>query len=166
MVDDLAAWQVRISYGHYTTKVTILSFLAGHEVVWLPVTHCSLNPTEMAWARVKSHIKANTKAFNLTEVERLGWEGFSIVTADRWSKLIKHVQEKKEDHYWACDGLYQQVVEWFIIQFGDGDSDSDDENDVSSIAESDGSTDDDSSTTTDQGSISEEDDECCCEHLG
>lgn len=133
-------------------------------MVRLPVAHCSLNPIEMAWAQVKGHIKANTKAFNLTEVERLAWEGFSIVTADRWHKLVKHVQEKVEDHYWACDGLYQQVVERFIIQFGEGDSDSDDENDASSIDESDGSTDDDCSTTTDQGSISEEDDECCCEH--
>ena len=118
----------------------------------------------MAWAHVKRHIKTNTKAFNLTEVESLAWEGFSIVTADCWCKLIKHVQEKVEDHYWSCDGLYQRVVERFVIQFGDGDSNPDYENDASSIAESDDSTDDDCRTTTDQGSISEEDDECCCEH--
>ena len=94
----------------------------------------------MAWAQVIGHININTKAFNLTEVERLPWEAFSILTADRWHKLIKHVQEKVEDHYWAGDGLYLQVVEQFIIQFGDGYSDSDDENDASSTAESDNST--------------------------
>uniref|UniRef100_A0A1X7SNW9 Tc1-like transposase DDE domain-containing protein n=1 Tax=Amphimedon queenslandica TaxID=400682 RepID=A0A1X7SNW9_AMPQE len=33
---------------------------AGHEVVRLPVAHCTLNPIELAWAQVKGHIKANT----------------------------------------------------------------------------------------------------------
>ena len=93
-------------------------------MVRLPVVHCSLNPIEMAWAQVKGHIKANTKAFNLTEVERLAWEGFSIVTADRWRKLIDHVREKVEDHYWVCDGLYQQCVRWFFIEVGGRDDDS------------------------------------------
>ena len=132
-------------------------------MVRLPVPHCTLNPIEMAWAQVKGHIKANTKAFNLTEVEQLAWRGFSIVTADRWHKLIKHVREKVEDHYWDCDSLYQQFVDRFIIRFGDGDSDSDDENDASSLAECDGSTDGDCNTTSDRDSISEEDDASCCE---
>ena len=85
------------------------------------------------------------------------------MTADRWSKLVKHVRKKVEDHYWDCDGLYQQFVDQFIIQFVDGDSDCDDENDASSLAECDGSTDGDCSTTSYQGSISEEDNASFCE---
>lgn len=80
----------------------------------------------MAWAQVKGHIKANTKEFNLTEVEQLAWQGFGVVTATRWSKLIKHVEEKVEDHYWECEGLHRRFVDRFIIEFGKGDSDSDD----------------------------------------
>ena len=97
--------------------------VAGHEVVRLPVAHCTLNPIEMAWAQVKGHIKSNTKKFNLTEVEQLAWQDFGIVTADDWRKLVEHVRDKVEDHYWTSDGLYQQYVEQFIIHFNDGDND-------------------------------------------
>ena len=41
--------------------------MAGHEVLHLPVVHCTLNPIELAWAQVKGHVKANTHEFNLTE---------------------------------------------------------------------------------------------------
>jgi hypothetical protein len=78
---------------------------AGHEVVRLPVAHCTLNPIEMAWAQVKGYIKANNQKFNLREVERLAHEGFDIVTPELWASLVKHVREKVEDHYWENDGL-------------------------------------------------------------
>ncbi len=55
----------------------------GHEVVRLPVGHCTLNPIELAWAQVKGHIKSNSHIFNLAECERLAWEGFDIVTPER-----------------------------------------------------------------------------------
>ena len=85
-----------------------------------------LNPIELAWAQVKGHIKANAKAFNLTEVEQLAWEGFGIVTADRRCKLIKHMRDKVEDHYWTSDGLFEQYIRQFIIRFGsDSESDTD-----------------------------------------
>ena len=51
----------------------------------------------------------------------------------------------------------------FIIQFGNGDCDSDDENDVSSSAKCDSSPHDDCSNTSDQASLSEEDVASCCE---
>ena len=79
----------------------------------------------MALAQVKDHIKGNAKHFNITETEQLAWDGFAIVTPDRWKKLIRYVREKVKDHYWSCDGLYQQCTQRFIIQFGEDDSDSD-----------------------------------------
>ena len=57
---------------------------AGHEVVRLPVAHCTLNPIEMAWVQVKGHIKANNRAFMLTEAEHLAWKGFEVVTPECW----------------------------------------------------------------------------------
>ena len=77
----------------------------GHEVVRLPVGHCTLNPIELAWAQVKGYIKCNSHSFNLTECERLAWEGFDIVTPAGWSSLVRHVKEKVEDHYWKEDRL-------------------------------------------------------------
>ena len=74
------------------------------------MAHCTLNPIELAWAQVKGYIKANTHDFNLTEVERLAWEGFKVVTPERWSDLIKHVRDKVEDHYWQVDGLGRQYT--------------------------------------------------------
>ena len=98
---------------------------AGHEVVRLPVAHCTLNPIEMAWAQVKNHIKANNRQFNLTEVQRLAWEGFEVVTPERWTSLIKHVKDKVENHYWDVDGLaeWHSVREFTIRVQPDDDSD-------------------------------------------
>ena len=82
----------------------------GHEVVRLPVAHCTLNPIKLAWAQVKGHIKSNSHIFNLAECERLAWEGFDIVTPERWKALVRHVKEKVEDHYWKEDGLTNHYV--------------------------------------------------------
>ena len=78
---------------------------AGHEVVRLPVAHCTLNPIELAWGQVKGHIKANTSKFTLNEVKILAKEGFEVVTKERWADLVKHVRDKVEDRYWQNDNL-------------------------------------------------------------
>ena len=105
---------------------------SGHEVVRLPVAHCTLNPIESAWAQVKGHIKENNTRFNLDEVERLAWEGFDVVTPDHWASLVNHVQEKFEDHYWQVYGLSEcYSVREFVICVG-GESD-DDEYDGSEL---------------------------------
>ena len=84
-----------------------MALKAGHEVVCLPVAHCTLNPIELAWAQVKGHIKANTRDFNLTEVKHLAWE---VEAPAHWSDLIKHVRDKVEEHYWQVDGLGRQYI--------------------------------------------------------
>lgn len=99
-------------------------------MVRLPVAHCELNPIEMAWAQVKGYVKDHNKKFTLSEVKRLVDEGFKIVTPERWKKLIKHVQEKIEDHYWEHDGLYEDMMERFIIQVGNDSSSSEDSSSV------------------------------------
>ena len=99
-------------------------------MVQLPVAHCTFNPIELAWTQVKGHIKANTRAFNLREVEQLAWEGFDVVTPDRWMSLVQHVQIHYEDHYWSSDDLYEEVVDEFIIRVG-GESDESDDSDQS-----------------------------------
>ena len=63
-------------------------------------------------------------------MKRLVEEGFQYVTAERWRSLIKHVEEKVEDHYWQHDGLYEQQVDELIITVGgedDGSSESSDD---------------------------------------
>ena len=84
----------------------------------------------LAWAQIKGHIKANTSAFNLREVEQLVQEGYDVVTPDRWKSLIEHVKIHFEDNYWSNDGLYEKLVDKFIIQVG-GESDESDDSDQS-----------------------------------
>ena len=111
-----------------TTKYTVdeMAKAAGCEVVRLPVAHCTLNPIELAWVQVKGHIKSNARAFNLAEVERLAWEGFDVVTPERWADLVRHVQEKVEDHYWEVDGLTEQYsIREFTFRIGPNPNDPD-----------------------------------------
>ena len=84
-------------------------------MVQLPVAHCTLNPIKLALAQVKGHIKANTRVFNLREVEQLAWDGFDVLTPDCWKSLVEHVKIHFEDHYWSNDGLYEKLVVEFII---------------------------------------------------
>ena len=121
-----------------------MALAAGHEVVRLPVAHCTLNPIEMAWSRVKGHIKDKNRAFTLTEVERLAWEGFEVVTPDVWADLVKHVRDKVEDHFWAVDGLAELYsVRELTIRIrrrpeDDPNEESSSESDAASDSDSDG----------------------------
>ena len=63
------------------------------------------------------------------------YEGFDKVTPQRWQSLIKHVEEKVENHYWEADGLNEELLERFIIN-ASSDSSSDD---ISDSGEDDGS---------------------------
>ena len=64
------------------------------------------------------------------------YEGFSKVIPLEWQKLIKHVEEKVENHYWRADGLNEELLERFIINT---DSDTSDSSDSSDSGEDDGS---------------------------
>ena len=72
----------------------------------LSVAHCTLNPIELGWAHVID------------------------VTPDHWKSLVKHVKIHFEDHYWSNDGLYEELLDEFIIQVG-GESDESDDSDLS-----------------------------------
>ena len=95
----------------------------GHEVVRLPVAHCELNPIELAWSQLKEYVRDNNRKFTLKEVERLVHEGFHCVTPLKWKRMVHHVQQI-EDHYWEHDGLYETMVDRFIINVGDSSDDS------------------------------------------
>ena len=46
--------------------------------------------------------------------------------SERWKGLVQHVQIHYEDHYWSSDGLYEELVDEFIIRVGDESDESDD----------------------------------------
>ena len=125
---------------------------AGHEVVRLPVAHCTLNPIELAWVQVKGHIKRNTSQFNLDEVKKLAQEGFEVVTKERWADLVKHVRDKVEDHYWQNDNLNLQErfhVSEFVIHVG-SESDDDPTSELDTASNSDSLNDSVAATDSDK----------------
>ena len=63
-------------------------------------------------------------------------EGFAQVTAERWTSLIKHTQEKVEDVYFTADRLENwKRVEEFIIHVGADDDESDSDEEDSDISD-------------------------------
>ena len=44
-------------------------------------------------------MREQNQLFTLAEVERLAHEGFGVVTAEQWRRMIAYVQEKVEDHF-------------------------------------------------------------------
>ena len=88
----------------------------GHEVLRLPVAHCELNPIELAWAQVKEYVRSHNQKFTLTQVKKLVHEGISNITPLKWKKIIEHTRKKVEDHYWDKDGLYELMIEDFVIK--------------------------------------------------
>ena len=89
----------------------------AHECVCLPVAHCELNPIELAWANVKEYVRKHNQQFTMAEVERLTPTGISVTTPDLWKKYIEHCR-RVEDKYWDDDGLIEETVEEFTIEFG------------------------------------------------
>lgn len=102
----------------------------GHEVVHLPVAHCELNPIELAWANVKEYVRKHNQQFTMAEVQQLTPTGIGVTTPDLRKEYVKHCK-KVEDKYWQQDGLIEETVGEFTIEFGADSDDSDKESDFS-----------------------------------
>ena len=100
------------------------------ECVRLPVAHCELSPIELAWANVKEYVRKHNQQFTMAEVERLTPTGISVTTPDLWKKYTEHCR-RVEDKYWEQDGLIEETVEEFTIEFGVDSDDSDEESGMS-----------------------------------
>ena len=66
----------------------------------------------------------------LKKVERLTPTGISVTTPDLWKKYTEHCG-RVEDKYWEEDGLIEETVEEFTIEFGVDSDDSDEESSTS-----------------------------------
>ena len=107
----------------------------GHTVLCLPVSHCELNPIELAWASVKVYVAKQNKDFNLKEIERLTPEGFTHTTTDMWRSFCRHVVDV-ENKYIEQDGIVEDTVEEMRIEIGEEDN-SDDVSDSDELMDDD-----------------------------
>lgn len=95
-------------------------------VLRLPPYHCELNPIELIWAQIKSHVGRNNKTFKMAEIKELTREAIAKIDAASWTKCIEHVI-KEENKMMELDGIIDKATDAptpFIIQVT-SDSESD-----------------------------------------
>ena len=100
----------------------------GFAVERLPVGHCELNPIELVWAHVKTHVAKNNTTYRMADVERLVREGIETATQDLWTRCCDHAV-KVEEEFRTADALQEEAMEALIIQLpaGDNNDSSDDD---------------------------------------
>ncbi|XP_043191568.1 uncharacterized protein LOC122391939 isoform X2 [Amphibalanus amphitrite] len=97
---------------------------AGHEVLRLPPYHCDLNPIEMVWANMKTHVRQFNNTGHLNDVERLLLDSRDAAPPDLWRNCCRHVREL-EEVYWRADGMMEDI-EPVIVSLQDSSSDDSD----------------------------------------
>lgn len=111
---------------YVTYKIDSILAAAGHSILRLPPYHPDLNPIEMIWATVKSHIKRKNVKFTVESVKTLAVQKFSEITVDDWKSRCAHVK-KTEEEYMVSEGMMDEVSERLVINLNNGQSDSESE---------------------------------------
>ena len=70
--------------------------------------------------------KTRISGFTMENIKQLATEGLELVTQERWSRCVGHIQEKVEKHYWTVDGLLDNIIEQMAIEISPNASDSSD----------------------------------------
>jgi hypothetical protein len=106
-------------------KTDKIANLHGHEVIRTPVRHCEPNPIELIWAQVKGFVAKNNTTFRLKDVKELTYAAFGKITKDVWTKAEEHVVKIEKEKNCKENCIDRSVIEPFIIDFRDDDSDDD-----------------------------------------
>ena len=80
------------------------------EIFRLPIKHCVLNPTELAWAQLKSYVRRENVSFRISDVENLAREFMAAVDKDLARNFIEHTQ-KVEEIFKTADAFVEDSVE-------------------------------------------------------
>jgi hypothetical protein len=98
----------------------------GHTVIWLPPYMCDLNPIELAWRQLKDYVRSHNTAgdMSLTRLQELVQEVIKGVIKEDWAGYCRYVTNI-ENSYWEKDTIMEDIIDNFIINLGDTDSDED-----------------------------------------
>ncbi|XP_026672914.1 uncharacterized protein LOC108629203 isoform X2 [Ceratina calcarata] len=94
----------------------------GHTVVRLPPYHWELNPIELAWAKIKEYIRAQSTMDMLPDVEHLVESAVKNVNAESWQNLIMHtteVETKLRQLDYITDDMLDEGEPWMDNQSDD-----------------------------------------------
>ena len=94
----------------------------GHVALRLPPYHPELNPIEKIWATVKNWVGERNVTFKLDDVRRLAEEKFSSITKEEWLSVCNRIKQV-EANYIEREHVIDSVVENFVINIGQSDSD-------------------------------------------
>jgi hypothetical protein len=101
----------------------------GHTVIRLPPYKYDLNPIELAWRQIKDYVRSHNTFgdMSLTRLQELVQEATKGMAKENWAGYCCYVTNT-ENSYLEKDAIMEDVIDNFIINFGDTDS-SDGDND-------------------------------------
>ncbi|XP_018573043.1 uncharacterized protein LOC108912319 [Anoplophora glabripennis] len=113
-------------HAHKYKKLAVDELALSHRitVLRLPPYHCELNPIELILAQVKGEVAGGNRSVKLADVQRHLKKALENVTTEDWRKCINHA-DKEEKKIWDVDNMVDEVIDPFIINVGNSDSDSD-----------------------------------------
>jgi hypothetical protein len=102
---------------------------------------CDLNPTELAWAKIKRKVWEHnvTADLSLQKLLQTAHDAIGQVNQEDWEGFCRHVQSL-EKQYWEMDSIVPDVIDSIVINLGsdrDSVSESDSEGSASSGEDSD-----------------------------
>jgi transposase len=103
------------------------------EILRLPVKHCTLNPIELAWTQLKSHVRNTNVNFRLSDVEDSALDFIAAVDEDLAQSFIEHTY-KIENIFKAADAIVENDIEPQLIETDeeeDSEATDDNESDIS-----------------------------------
>ncbi|XP_049835112.1 uncharacterized protein LOC126278880 [Schistocerca gregaria] len=102
--------------------VNLLAENKGHQVLRSPPYNCDLNAIELAWAKIKRHVRDHSISGDLaaTNMLHLVDAAFQSVTANIWKGYCRKVKEAEEE-YWVLDGVLEIAVDEIIINTATSD---------------------------------------------
>ncbi|VEN36202.1 unnamed protein product, partial [Callosobruchus maculatus] len=74
-----------------------------------PPYHCELNPIELVWAEIKNTVAEKNTTFKFADVKNHFQEAIGSITADKWQKCIRHIQEKVEQEMWRLATIIENI---------------------------------------------------------
>ncbi|XP_069354549.1 uncharacterized protein [Maniola hyperantus] len=70
----------------------------GHDILRIPPHHPDLNPIEMVWAVIKTHVTSKTKEFNVSKIIDLVKEKVDTIGPEEWKIMCMEVREIEESY--------------------------------------------------------------------
>ncbi|XP_060841781.1 uncharacterized protein LOC132922329 [Rhopalosiphum padi] len=93
-------------------------------VLRLPPHHDELNPIELAWSMVKSHVKQHNTTCKLSDVKKLLSDGIQRITPEMWANFVSHTFTE-EDKLYKIDFIVDEILDSVSDQIQTRDTSSD-----------------------------------------